>query len=116
MECKDREEAEMVFTEDKESCKEATLGEMLGVVSTTPKRALTEADIEGSIVTEQAYDLGRKTTAVVLTLANGFEVVGTSACVCPENYNREVGKVYARKRAIDKVWELEGYKLQSSLN
>lgn len=76
------------------------------------KTTLTEADIQVAIVSEKIYDLGVKTTAVVLTLKNGFEVVGTSACVDPANYSQSVGAEYARKRAIDKVWELEGYKLQ----
>lgn len=75
-------------------------------------KTLTEADVMASIESEAVYDLGKKTTAVVLTLKNGFEVVGTSACVDPANYKQEVGAQYARKRAIDKVWELEGYKLQ----
>lgn len=79
------------------------------------KTTLTNDDIEAAIVDEKIYDLGRKTTAVVLTLKNGFEVVGTSACVDPANYDSTVGAVYARKRAIDKVWELEGYKLQATL-
>jgi hypothetical protein len=76
------------------------------------KKTVTEADVKASIVSEAIYDLGKKTTAVVLTLKNGFEVVGTSACVDPANYKQEVGAEYARKRALDKVWELEGYKLQ----
>lgn len=79
------------------------------------KNTCTEEDIKNAIVSEKIYDLGVKTTAVVLTLRNGFEVVGTSACVDPANYKQEVGAEYARKRAIDKVWELEGYKLQSTL-
>lgn len=72
-------------------------------------RKLTEADIEAMVEKEEAMTLGTKTTAVVLTLKNGFEVVGTSACVNPADYNLEVGRVFARQRAIDKVWELEGY-------
>lgn len=36
-----------------------------------------------------------------------------SACVIPEDYNHDIGKEYARKRALDKVWELEGYMCQS---
>lgn len=74
---------------------------------------LSQTDIDRLIESETVYTLGRKTTAVLLTLTNGFEVVGTSACVDPANYNEGVGAEYARKRAMDKVWELEGYAFQS---
>lgn len=59
--------------------------------------------------------VGTKTTVCVITLPNGFEVVGTSACVDPKNYDHEVGTKYAKQRAIDKIWELEGYRLQSNI-
>jgi len=77
-------------------------------------KTLTLEQVEAAIVEERDYKLGEKTTCVVLILRNGFEVVGTSACVDPANYNHEIGKTYARKRALDKVWELEGYLLQNS--
>ena len=76
------------------------------------KTCLTEAEIKGMIESEQIMKLGCKTTCCVLTLQNGFEVVGTSACVDPANYDEAVGAECARKRAMDKVWELEGYRLQ----
>lgn len=75
----------------------------------------TIEQIEATIVKEEAFTIGAKTTCVVLTLKNGFEVVGTSACVDAANYDLEVGKKFARQRALDKVWELEGYKLQCAL-
>ena len=79
------------------------------------KDSLTVDDIEALIVKEEAVTLGVKTTAVVLTLENGFEVVGLSSCVNPEKYNLEYGKNIARQRAMDKVWEVAGYKLQADL-
>jgi hypothetical protein len=39
----------------------------------------------------------------VLTLKNGFEVIGSSACVNPEDYDFEIGKKYAREQAITKL-------------
>jgi len=78
-------------------------------------KTVTEEMIKASIVNEIDYKLGEKTTVVLLQLINGFEVVGVSSCVDPANYEHEVGKKYARERAITKVWELEGYRLQQSL-
>jgi hypothetical protein len=79
----------------------------------TQKRTVTAEQVEAAIAEELDYKLGRKTTCVLLRLQNGFEVVGTSACVEPANYDHEIGKRYARERAISKVWELEAYELQS---
>lgn len=77
------------------------------------KNTLTEEDIIRTIAKEEVYDLGKKTTAVCLTLRNGFEVVGTAACVDEAHYNQNIGAKFARQRALDKVWELEGYVLQN---
>lgn len=75
-------------------------------------KTVTQETIDAAIRAEWDFRLGDKTTAVVLQLQNGFEVVGTSACVDAASYNHETGKKYARERAITKVWELEGYRLQ----
>ena len=75
----------------------------------------TQEMIDAAIKAECDYKVGEKTTVVVLILQNGFEVVGTSACVDAANYNHETGKKYARERAITKIWELEGYRLQQSM-
>lgn len=75
---------------------------------------LTEEYIESQIERTEAVKVGQKTTVVVLTLKNGFEVIGTSACIDPAEYNMEVGTTYARKRAVEKVWELEGYLAQTT--
>lgn len=79
------------------------------------KTYLILEDIEECIVTEVYEKMGLKTTVCMLTLANGFEVVGTASCVDPEQYDHSKGCNIARQRAVDKVWELEGYKLQSKL-
>lgn len=56
--------------------------------------------------------LGEKTTVVSATLENGFVIVQSSSCVDPSNYDHELGKSICLKRMVDKVWELEGYRLQ----
>ena len=59
---------------------------------------------------------GFKQTVCCLTLKNGFTVVGESACVSPENYDKEIGDKIAFENARDKIWAFEGYLLQNSLN
>jgi len=59
--------------------------------------------------------LGNKTTCVTAILPCGFEIVATSACVDPRNYNQQIGREICIKRIEDKLWELEGYMLQTKL-
>ena len=56
-----------------------------------------------------------KQCIVVALLPNGFTLVGESACVDPNNYVDSIGESIAKKRIEEKVWELEGYKLQNEL-
>ena len=54
-------------------------------------------------------------TLCVLTMKNGFTVVGKSACASPENFNMELGIKIAREDARRQIWALEGYNLRSKL-
>lgn len=55
-------------------------------------------------------------TFCVLVLRNGYTVVGKSACASPENFNAQVGQVYARDDAINQCWPLLGYALRDRLH
>ena len=50
-------------------------------------------------------------TLCVIIMRNGFKVVGESACVYPENYDRDVGNKLAYENAISKIWPVMGYAL-----
>lgn len=52
------------------------------------------------------------TTICSMMLENGFVVIGTSACVDPQKYEKEIGERIAYDKALEKVWELESYLLQ----
>lgn len=56
-----------------------------------------------------------KQCIVVALLPNGFTVVGESACVDPSNYDESIGERLAKNRIEERLWELEGYKLQTLL-
>lgn len=56
-----------------------------------------------------------KTTIVSAKLPNGFVIVEASSCVDPDNYDETIGADVCKKRIINKIWELEGYKLQDEL-
>ncbi len=55
-----------------------------------------------------------KSLVCELTLQNGFVVHGISSCVSIENFDQEIGEKISYQNAREKVWELEGYRLQQS--
>lgn len=56
-----------------------------------------------------------KTTIVSAKLPNGFVIVESSSCVDPENYDVKTGEGICRSKIINKIRELEGYKLQDEI-
>lgn len=50
-------------------------------------------------------------THCTITLPCGFQVTGESACIDPANYDEELGREIARKKAVNALWPLEGYLL-----
>ena len=63
----------------------------------------------------EAFTIFDKCTVVACKLPNGFVIVESSACVSPENYDEEIGFEICFGKIVDKVWELEGYKLQNEV-
>ncbi|WP_225087441.1 Gp49 family protein [Pectobacterium colocasium] len=62
---------------------------------------------------------GTTVTVAIASLPNGFMVgQGFSATISPELFDADIGKELAIARAkndaVQKLWELEGYKLKSS--
>lgn len=56
-----------------------------------------------------------KTTVVAIKLPNDFVIIESSSCVDPTNYDHDQGKKICMKRIEDKIWELEGYVLQTKI-
>ena len=77
---------------------------------------ITPEDIESAIVSEQYHVFdGTCFTTCLLTLKNGFNTIGESACASPANFNVEIGRKIARDNAKNKIWMLEGYLLKQKL-
>ncbi|MZH97288.1 Gp49 family protein [Dickeya dianthicola] len=73
-----------------------------------------------SLVFQTHHFPGTTVTVSIASLPNGFMVgSGFSATVSPELFDVEIGKTMAidraKKDAVQKLWELEGYKLKSAL-
>lgn len=86
-------------------------------VNTEKAPSVTEEYIEellvnSDIVVDTVFD---KCTIVSCRLPNGFVIVESSACVSPENYDEEAGIDICLSKIMDKLWELEGYRLQCEL-
>lgn len=78
------------------------------------QKTVTKELVNSKIKDEQYFNNG-KTTVCILVLENGFNVVGTSGVVDIEHFDEDIGKEYAKEKALDKVWELEAYVLQNSI-
>lgn len=75
---------------------------------------LTKDDLKALVVKEYYHRIPDSTVTVcALTLKNGFVVVGDSACIDPRKFDEEIGRQVAFDDAIEKVWELEGYRMKS---
>ena len=73
---------------------------------------VTPSRLEEVIVSEQFHVFtGTTFTACLLTLENGYTVLGESACASPENFDADLGRKIARDNAKNKIWQLEGYLL-----
>ena len=58
---------------------------------------------------------GDKTTVLMATLPNGFVIVESSSCVDPKNFDMKIGEQICMEHLENKIWELEGYKLQCEM-
>lgn len=79
---------------------------------------ITQKHIEGILqntefaVQHRVFD---KVTIVSARLPNGFVITVDSACVDPENYDEKIGLELCISKVTDKIWELEGYRLQCEI-
>lgn len=55
-------------------------------------------------------------TICVITLKNGYTLIGKSACASPANYDEHLGRQIAYEDARKQIWALEGYLLRSKLS
>ena len=91
--------------------------QLKGVLEAQTGAKVQPADLEAVIVGEQYHQhAGTLMITCVLTLKNGFNVSGESACASPEIFDEAVGKSIARRNAKDKLWSLLGYQLKEKLS
>jgi hypothetical protein len=106
-----------------------------GYTSWSPKEVFAAAYIEvinnpklasGVSVSKEMVDnfikdvkvqtIGEKTTLVIATLINGFEIIESSSCADKANYNEEMGKNICMDKIKDKIWDYLGFLLNTAAN
>lgn len=75
---------------------------------------VTLEELEANIV-KTDYVQQDLLTVCILTLKNGFSVVGKSACAVPGNFKLDVGQRLARNDAVNQIWALMGYELKTKV-
>ncbi len=78
---------------------------------------VTEDKIE-SVVLDVEYVRSKihpTLTLCILSLRNGFCVVGQSACCDPKEFDEAIGRDVAYSDARSKIWQLEGYLLSQAM-
>ena len=81
--------------------------------NTVTQQQINEMWNKATIQVATVFD---KCTVVSCQLENGFIIVESSACVDPANYDKDMGYKICKERIINKLWELEGYRLQQQLH
>lgn len=77
---------------------------------------VTPGDVDDAIRKAEYYVFPDSLlTICCLTLKNGFNITGTSACASPDNFNKELGEKIAYDKARDQIWAFEGYLLKEKL-
>lgn len=54
---------------------------------------------------------GSTTTVSLVTLRNGYQIVGASNAADPARFNPEVGRAVATQRALDQIHALKAFQL-----
>ena len=96
-------------------------GHKLGVITAMalaaalPERKLTKEFLEGEIGKVEYNRFGETNTHCTITTKSGFTFTGESACVDPNNFDRELGEKFAYEQAFEKMWMPYGFWLHKAL-
>ena len=71
-----------------------------------------DKDKNEKVISSVHYKVFETLTICIVTTKNGFQFTGESACVDPKNYRKDLGEEMALKRAIEKIYMVEGYMLK----
>lgn len=78
--------------------------------------SVTQAHVDAQIVETQVQTVFEKVTVVSVRLRNGFVIVESAGAVDKRNYSERIGREICLRRIKDKIWEMEGYQLSTSIS
>ena len=78
------------------------------------KNTITQENVDDFIKEIKIVTIGEKTTLVIATLVNDFEIIESSSCVDVANYDEQLGAEICIEKIKNKVWELLGFLLQTA--
>ena len=87
----------------------------MALVATLPERKLTKEFLESEIERAEYNRMTSTITHCTIVTKSGFTFTGESACVDPNNYNKELGEKYAYENAFEKMWMPYGFWLHKAL-
>lgn len=87
----------------------------MALVAALPERKLTKEFLEGEIERAEYNRMTSTITHCTIVTKSGFTFTGESACVDPNNYNKELGEKYAYENAFEKMWMPYGFWLHKAL-
>jgi hypothetical protein len=75
-------------------------------------RYVRTEDVDAEILADQYHHfIGTTVTVCVITLQNGFTVVGKSACANPDNFEPTLGRELAYEDAKQQIYTLLAFRL-----
>lgn len=91
-----------------------TVAEAEAIMAEAKAPHVTEKSIKGKIK-DVSYLYKGLVTICLITMENGFVVVGMTAPAKSENYRIEIGERYAYDNAFRQLWQYEGYLLREKI-
>lgn len=96
--------------------------DLAALVAVSPTTRVSKADIEKKIIRAEYTRVPHPLVAgegvltlCVITVENGFQVVGKSAPADAKNFNIAAGRQFAYEDAFKQLWPLEGYLMRELL-
>ena len=77
---------------------------------------ITKEFLESEIIAVEYKRLSERLTHCTITVKNGFQFTGESACVDPAAYNEDIGNKIAYNNAFDKMWMPYGFWLRQKMH
>ena len=68
-----------------------------------------ENQLQELIKKHEFLKVGKKTTICLMTLKNGFEILTSSSCVNPDDYDQEIGERISYRKALEKLSDTQWY-------